>query len=194
MEMRKERPLKVVFILSLLLLLIATAFITREEQLYRGNGDVVFVSYAPLETIKASSDELKGVVDPTNNSFAFTFPVSSFDGFNSPLQKEHFNEHYLETAKYEKATFSGKIIGWKNCGKDCSIQVIAKGKMSIHGITQIINVPVNIEFRGRDHFTASASFTVVLDDYEIEVPLILQSKIAPEIKVNVDVDFIKSDA
>lgn len=181
-------------ILSLLIFLSVTAFNLKDEQLYRGNGNVVFISYAPLETIKASSDELKGVVDPTNNSFAFTFPVSSFDGFNSPLQKEHFNEHYLETSRYEKATFSGKIIGWKTCDNDCTVQVTAKGKMTIHGITQIINVPVDIAFNNRERFSAKANFTVLLDDYEIEVPLILQSKIAPEIKVSVNVDFLKSDA
>ncbi|MEZ5197038.1 MAG: hypothetical protein R2764_11705 [Bacteroidales bacterium] len=51
------------------------------------NGYVSFESDAPLELIKAESDELKGMVDPTGRTFAFQLDIKSMKGFNSPLQQ-----------------------------------------------------------------------------------------------------------
>jgi hypothetical protein len=73
------------------------------------SGTINFVSNAELELIKASSDNLQGLIDPGTNQFAFSIVVKSFEGFNSELQREHFNEKYLESDKYPRITFSGKI-------------------------------------------------------------------------------------
>jgi hypothetical protein len=60
--------------------------------------------------INASSDRLKGVLDPAARTFAFSIDMSSFDGFNSPVQKEHFNENYIESKKHPKAIFPGVLL------------------------------------------------------------------------------------
>src|SRR3954468_24029824 len=73
-------------------------------------GEINFTSNAQLELIKASSGELKGIIDPTNNQFAFRVNTRTFQGFNSSLQRDHFNENYIETEKCPTAVFSGKII------------------------------------------------------------------------------------
>ncbi|HZG01025.1 MAG TPA: hypothetical protein VEY71_08480, partial [Chitinophagales bacterium] len=54
-------------------------------------GAVSFVSEAPLETIRASSNEVKGLINTADNTFAFSVPNRTFHGFNSALQEEHFN-------------------------------------------------------------------------------------------------------
>ena len=73
-------------------------------------GTIIFWSDAPLELIKASSNQLKGIFNAEQKQFAFTLNVNTFKGFNSPLQQEHFNENYLESTKYPRASFEGKII------------------------------------------------------------------------------------
>ena len=78
--------------------------------LFKGKGAITFRSEAQLETIEARSDQLKGYIDFTKKTFAFRIPMKSFNGFNSPLQQTHFNEHYLESAKYPIATFSGRLL------------------------------------------------------------------------------------
>lgn len=161
----------------------------QSQSLYKGSGTISFVSDAPLETIKASSDELTGILAFEKNSFAFSFPVKSFDGFNSPLQKEHFNEHYLETAQYPKATFTGKIIGLDECDIECETKVFAKGKLEIHGITNIVTIPVQFKKQG-ERIEGEANFKVSLSDYEINIPKILEAKIAPIINVQVTVNFV----
>jgi len=161
-------------------------------QIYNGNGTVDFISVAPLETIKASSNKLRGLLDLENQTFAFVLSVQSFDGFNSPLQKEHFNEHYLETKKYPKTEFSGMMIGMDECIEPCKKTIYAKGKLKLHGITRVITIPVSIE-RKDDIINASAVFKVPLYNFEITVPRILESKIAPEISVYVKLIFTETD-
>jgi hypothetical protein len=161
-------------------------------QMYSGNGTVDFISDAPQETIKASSNKLRGLLDLENQTFAFVLPVQSFEGFNSPLQKEHFNEHYLETKTYSKAEFSGTMIGMDECIVPCKKTIYAKGKLKLHGITRVITVPVSIDWNN-DKIDASANFNVPLYNFDITVPRILESKIAPEISVYVKLVFTETD-
>ncbi len=57
------------------------------------SGEVRFVSKADLETIQGTSKALKGALDPLTRSVAFKVSNVSFLGFNSQLQREHFNEN-----------------------------------------------------------------------------------------------------
>ena len=52
------------------------------------------------------------------------------------MQKEHFNENYLESDKYPDATFAGKIIEDVDFTKNNTITVRAKGILTIHGVPQ----------------------------------------------------------
>jgi hypothetical protein len=93
------------------------------------DGKVRFISDAPLEKIEASSERLRGAVDAGANTFAWTVAIRSFKGFNSDLQLEHFNENYMESAKYTDAKFEGKIIEDVDCSKDGVYPVRAKGRL-----------------------------------------------------------------
>ena len=155
------------------------------QSLYRGNGNVSFISDAPLEIIKAESNALDGIIDTSNMNFAFTIDMTSFQGFNSPLQKEHFNEHYLDTKKYPKATFLGTIITSENCDNGCDTDAICKGKLTIHGVTEIVTIPVHLTI-DNGALNISGEFFVKLSDYNIKIPRIVQAKIASEIKVTVE--------
>ncbi len=147
------------------------------------SGTIAFTSNADLEIIKASSDKLKGLLDVEKNTFAFNIEVSTFQGFNSDLQKEHFNENYLESNLFPKASFSGKIIDKIDPAK-ASQTIRAKGKLNVHGIQQerIINVEL---IKKGDSFTFSSNFNVMLADHGITIPRIVYQKISETINVNV---------
>lgn len=174
---------------SILFLLLICA-VQAQESLYSGKGKVCFISEAPLETIQACSDEMQGILDLSEKTFAFNFRVRSFVGFNSPLQKEHFNEHYLETTKYPHSTFTGKIIGLEELITNAEIEIYAKGKLTIHGISQIVRIPVTLKSSSNHReLIASALFDVDLEDYDISIPVILEAKISPDIQVKTDLIF-----
>jgi polyisoprenoid-binding protein YceI len=154
------------------------------QSLYKGSGNVSFISDAPLETVKAQSTKLNGLIDLDKKTFAFTIDVSSFEGFNSPLQKEHFNEHYLETKKFPKSTFTGNIISELNCTGNCDQIIICKGKFSIHGITKIETINIHLK-KTNQKIDIQADFEILLSDYNIKIPKIVQAKIATDIQLKV---------
>jgi len=169
----------------LLLLLISTSNILQAQSLYRCNsGNVKFVSDAELEHIEASSDQLKGIIDAEQDRFAFSVNLKSFAGFNSPLQREHFNENYMESNLYEHAIFEGKIIGDINYVSEGTYHVRAKGIMNIHGVKkeEIITSTVTVR---KDVLVAEAEFYVLLSDYDIPIPKVVRRKIAEEIEVQI---------
>lgn len=146
-------------------------------------GVIDFTSDAQLELIQASSDKVQGLIDPTTNQFAFTVEVRSFRGFNSELQREHFNEKYMESEVYPKAKFSGKIIEQVDYDADHEYEVRAKGDLEIHGQRQTRIIKSKLTVRSGEILIESV-FMVPLSDHKISIPSIVSQKIATEIEVH----------
>ena len=147
-------------------------------------GTISFRSDAPLEIITATSHELEGIIDHSLLTFAFVVPIHSFKGFNNGLQQQHFYENYLESTKYPEATFSGKIIEFIDLTKPGTYVVRAKGRLNIHGRLQERIIKIEFVSNGTE-VNAKTQFMVPLTDHQIEVPRIVNQKIAQEIKVSV---------
>ena len=64
--------------------------------------------------------------------------------------------------------------------------VIAKGKLSIHGVTRDVILPGSIEFANGNRVLIKSAFVVLLEDYDIIRPKVLWENIAEQITVNVD--------
>lgn len=150
------------------------------------NGEVSFTSNAKLELINASSKKIKGIIDPATGGFAFVVTIQSFDGFNSNLQKEHFNEKYMETDKYYDATFAGKIIEPIDFTKDGLYDVRAKGNLVIHGKKQSRIIPGKIQIE-KGVLKIDSNFNIPLADHDIKIPTVISEKIATEIIVKMNV-------
>lgn len=147
-------------------------------------GSVNFVSDAPLERIEASSNALRGLVGIADRTFAFTLDINTFQGFNSPLQRIHFNENYLETDAYPTATFVGKFIEDVNLAQNGVHEVRVKGKLRIHGVEKerIIKATVHID---NGILRIKSAFTVLLEDHNIRIPRIVYQKISEVVNVEV---------
>jgi len=113
--------------------------------------------------------------------------IRSFRGFNSPLQQEHFNENYLESNQYPKATFSGKIIEDIDFTRPGTYTLRTKGILTIHGVAQerIIRAVVTVS---GGVMRVNAPFTVALIDHQIAIPKIVRQKIAEVISFTVQAD------
>ncbi|MBI5008322.1 MAG: YceI family protein [Bacteroidia bacterium] len=156
------------------------------------NGQASFLSDAPLEVIKASSKNLAGALNINDRSFSFLVPTKTFEGFNSSLQRTHFNEDYMETDTYPNSTFKGKIIEEVDLSVPGTYKVRAKGKMYIHGVEndRIVRCDLIV---GDKKIDVTAAFTVFLADHKISIPSILNQKIAEEIKVEISFSLTSSD-
>lgn len=170
--------------LNICLMLIQLPALQSQTRYAITQGTVSFISDAPLERITATSKALKGVVETTNRTFAFTIDIVSFQGFNSPLQRVHFNENYMESGDYPQATFAGKFIEDIDLSVDGTYDVRVKGKLNIHGVEKerIIKSAVKVE-DGTMQITSV--FTVLLEDHEIRIPKVVLQKIAKVVNVEV---------
>lgn len=164
-----------------LLLVVPSAF--AQGRYATENGELGLTSNAPLEVIKARCNKVTGSIDPVTSQFAFLVPVSAFAGFNSDLQRQHFNENYMESAKFPRASFSGKIIENVDFTRDSVYQVRAKGELDVHGKkqTRIIRGKVIVS---KGQVRIESDFTVPLADHDIAIPKIVSQKIATEIEVS----------
>jgi hypothetical protein len=151
------------------------------------NGKIKIKSTAPLESIEAQSSRLHGALDPVTQAFTWYVEVKTFQGFNSPLQKEHFNENYLESEQFPRASFSGKIIEKTDFTKDGVYFVRAKGQFVVHGVDQERIIKSKIEVKN-GKVSVHANFKMLLADHDISIPRIVYQKIAEEVDIIVDAD------
>ena len=173
------------------LLILLSSNVSAPPLLYSVNsGSITFRSDAPLELIKASSNGLKGIFNAEKKQFAFTLNVNTFKGFNSPLQQEHFNENYLESNKFPRASFEGKIIEDIDLKKTGFYNIRAKGNLTVHGVSQERIIKCELSIRN-NVVSIKSNFTVLLADHNITIPKVVHEKLASEIKIEVKADMIE---
>ena len=172
------------FFLTLLLL---GSFTTLFAQKYMTRtGKVSFFSSTPIENIEAFNNEVANIVDSKTGDIVFQVPIKSFK-FEKALMQEHFNEDYMESDKYPKADFKGKIVNAAgiNFSKDGTYNVKAEGKLTMHGVTHDVSIPGTLTVRGNE-LTANAKFMILPGDYGIKIPSVVANKIAKQIEVTVN--------
>jgi len=111
--------------------------------------------------------------------------MRSFNGFAKPLQKDHFNENYIESDKYPNANFEGKIIEDIDFSKDGTYNVRAKGKFSVHGVEVSKTIKCKMTIKGKE-IKVTSKFSVLLEDHGIRIPSVVNQKIAEEITITIN--------
>lgn len=152
-------------------------------------GTVSFFSDATIEDIKATNSSSAGIVDLSTSGFAFSIPIKDFE-FEKNLMKEHFNEKYLESDKFPKATFQGKINGF-DVSKMGQQNVKAIGKLVIHGVTKEVELPATIEVTADKKLAILSTFIIKLEDYKVKIPKLMWQNIAEQVEVKVDFTLIQ---
>jgi polyisoprenoid-binding protein YceI len=147
---------------------------------------ITFFSNAAIEDIKADNNKASGIFNGDNNEIVFSIPINEFQ-FNKSLMQEHFNEKYMESDKYPKATFQGKLHDFDK-GKTEAQPARASGKLTIHGVTNEVEIPGTIE-KQNDKWVMKAKFMVKLVDYKITIPQLLWQNIAEQVEVSADFVF-----
>ena len=151
-------------------------FLTKE-------GYVSFFSHSIVEDIKADNNQVLSIIDTTTHEIAIQLLMRSFM-FEKALMQEHFNENYVESYKYPKATFSGTIKNFNELSASNTETEIV-GKLTVHGETKEISTKVNIT-TGEDEIVLVGDFKVQVADFNIKIPAIVRNNIAKTIKVSFD--------
>ena len=169
----------------ILLLLFFQTAVYAQAKLYSKEAKISFFSKTALENIVAQNNKALCVWDTASGQFEFSVLIKGFE-FDRALMQEHFNENYMESDKFPKAFFKGKLKSDKSVflQNENSYSASADGILTIHGVSKQISVPVNIT--GKNGLISSkANFSVLLADYKISVPSIVADKINQRINISV---------
>jgi polyisoprenoid-binding protein YceI len=167
-----------------LLVLFIISFTGFKAQIYTakdGATTISFFSKAPLEDIEAVNKGATIVFKSTTGELQLSISIQNFK-FKNALMEEHFNENYMETDKYPKCIFKGKINEPIDYTKDGENKVTVTGKMEIHGITKQVTLSGLLTKEGND-FKLSCKTTIHVTDYDIKVPSMYVKNIAETVDV-----------
>lgn len=171
---------------SIALLVLVSCCISAFAQKYKSTESRVhFYSSAPVEDIDATNTQSRSVIDLSNGGFAFAVPSNQFE-FKKSLMQEHFNENYMESEKYPKATFSGKVKDWEVF--DGEQEVLASGALTIHGVTKQVEIPAKLNIQD-SLLIVDSEFPVALAEYKIKIPKALFYNIADTVAVTVHFEY-----
>ena len=150
---------------------------------------VRFYSHTPMEDIEAKNYQVNSLVDFSTNDMAFSLLMKSFQ-FDKALMEEHFNEKYVESVKFPKATFEGKYIASNpiDPSKACEHKVTVRGKLTIHGVTREVETTGSFTANGQGMVVGKAVFNVKPEDYDIKIPGMVRENIAENIEITVNTE------
>jgi hypothetical protein len=177
------------------LVLAASTFtkLSAQSKYFTRDGNISFYSDAPLEKIEAHNAKAASVLDPATGNIEFSVLMKAFE-FQKALMQEHFNENYIESTKFPKAVFKGKVddISKVNFTKDGSYPVNVSGDLTLHGVTKPVSAPGTIEIKD-GKITAKSEFKIKNEDYDIQIPKLVSEKVAKEVRILVDVSYALLD-
>ncbi|MEP2024250.1 MAG: YceI family protein [Reichenbachiella sp.] len=177
-------------ILTFLIVVVACAHAMAQPLIDR-EGVASFFSEAPMEDIEAVNREVLGAIDLDKGTLAVSMLMKKFH-FDKSLMEEHFNENYLESEKYPKATFKGMIknLAALDFSKEGTFEAEAEGEMEIHGVAKPLSTMVRFEVASST-LKASTDFSISIADHDIDIPKLVIKNIAEVVEVKAVFNFKK---
>ena len=157
--------------LLLTALLISSNFLTAQQYLTR-EARLDFDAGSPLEDIEAFTESGSAVYDANTGKIGVQVLMTSFQ-FKRALMQEHFNENYVESEKFPKASFKG-LYSEGN----------VSGGLTIHGVTKEIKVPARLN-QENGNFVLVTSFDITLADYDVKIPSAVANKISKKASIQI---------
>lgn len=153
-------------------------------------GKVSFYSQAKSpEKVEADNNEVSSIINTQTGDMVIAILMKSFH-FASALMEEHFNENYVESNKFPKASFKGKISNLTavNFSVAGAYPVTVEGDLTFHGVTKKVSTKGSITVKA-GKLNAAAKFQVKLKDYNVSIPSLVADKISESIDIIVDCNY-----
>ncbi len=175
--------------IAILFFLLIAGYSANAQKYMTKNGFIGFYSHTPMEDIKADNNQVAGVLDTGTGEMVFQVLIKSFH-FEKALMEEHFNENYMESEKYPKSTFKGKITNLSsvNFSKNGTYDVTVEGDLTLHNVTNKVNARGTIEVI-TGGINANSKFNIAPEDYKIEIPSVVREKISKNLEVTVSMKY-----
>ncbi len=161
------------------------AFSSSADKYFTKTGKINFYSKTPIENIEAQNNAVGILLNTTTSELSFSVLIKSFV-FEKKLMQEHFNENYMESSKYPKAKFSGKVKNMSsvNFNKDGTYPIVVNGTLSIHGKSNEVEQKGFIVIKN-GAVAISSNMSVLLSDYNVKIPRAVRDKISKDVKIKI---------
>ena len=170
--------------------LFVTSILSAQKYATRSGKTSFIGSEETFEQIKAVNNVSTAIVDSSSGDIAILLFISAFD-FEISLMQEHFNENYMDSSKYPKATFSGNIQNFSfeellDSEKDYKIL----GVLTIRGIEKNVSVSCRLKKISKG-LSLKTNFNVSAGDFDIKIPKVVRNKISQEINIIAEYDLFE---
>ena len=149
----------------------------------QSDSEVEYSGRHPMHAFTGRSSSIILLSDCDNNrdkcDLRFTVPVISLNSGNDNRDSNMLN--YLGAFSYSEIILNIEDFIIKEYNSDsipCAI--------TIHGVTQIINIPLTVKLKSSNQYTASSTFFILLEEFDIPRPKLLFVPIDNEIRIKVD--------
>lgn len=154
------------------------------------NGYIRFYSHTVIEDITAENNKVASVIDASSGEVAIIVTMSAFE-FEKKLMQEHFNENYVESEKFPKATFNGTIKNNSEVKYDSkgTYKVTVAGEMTIHGTTLPVSSEGSIVVTSSG-IEAYTKFMLNPEDYNIKIPKVVRKNISEKMEITAELKYL----
>lgn len=169
----------------LLLTFLMITSIGISQKYYTKTGELSFeASVKAFEPVAAVHNGATAVLDAGSGKLAVLALVRGFR-FRNATMEEHFNENYIESDTYPKASFTGSIKDFDLAKLKDTQQVTITGNLTIREKDKPIEAQATLE-QTEGGITLTSNFDVAPADFGIEIPKIVRKKITDVIHVEID--------
>jgi len=170
----------------LVAMLYACAIGLAQQKMISKSGKITFeASVHSFEEVKATNNNVTFVLNTTTGEIASLALMKGFQ-FKVALMEEHFNENYLESDQYPKATFKGKIEAFDlESLSENPKNFILNGTLERHGKLKDINIQAKVS-RSISGISITSNFTVNASDFNIEIPGLVKGKLSNKVNILID--------
>ena len=179
-------------ILTVCLLIAGTIATQAQTKFFTKNAKVYFnaTTTTSPEKIEATNEKAVAKLDVSTGEMEFGVLLKGFI-FEKSLMQEHFNENYVESDKFPKATFKGSVtnISTVDLTKDGIYPVKVKGSMMLHGVTKDVLAEGKLTIKDGKLNAGTSLFKITLKDFDITVPSVVKDKLSEDAQIKVDVAY-----
>ncbi|RAJ16912.1 YceI family protein [Olleya aquimaris] len=172
-------------VLTLIMACILSVSSIAQDKYLTKTGQITFEASVPsFEEVKAKNEATTVILNTENGEFAALVFVKAFR-FKNALMEEHFNENYAESDTYPKANFKGKISDFDfDSLNTTNKKMLYSGTLEFHGKTNTLtDLPMTISKNEAGQIVLSGTFSVNVDDFDIEIPKVVSNKLSKTVDV-----------
>jgi hypothetical protein len=144
-------------------------------------GSIKFVSPSDPD-VSAINNEVSSKINAAGE-IRFSLLFKGFQ-FKYAEMQTHFNEEYIESEKYPRASFTGTIQNIKSIDltKDGKYTAKVVGTLTMHGVTKPVQTSATLNI-SKGKIAAAATISIIMSDFKIDASAVTE-KVDLEINCN----------